>query len=61
MDIKLKGKLSSDLRYLGLKPGDIIRDAEQVQNSVLGTVRFKILRDEETIYRSITKENYEKI
>lgn len=55
------GKLSSDLRYLGLKPGDIIRDAEQVQNSVLGTVRFKILRDEEIIYRSITKENYEKI
>ena len=61
MDIKLKGKLSSDLRYLGLKPGDIIRDAEQVQNSVHGTVRFKILRDEEIIYRSITKENYEKL
>lgn len=61
MDIKLKGKLSSDLRYLGLKPGDIIRDAEQVQNSVLGTVRFKILRDDEIIYRSITRENYEKI
>lgn len=61
MDIKLKGKLSSDLRYLGLKPGDIINDAEQVPNSVLGTVRFKILRDGEVIYRSITKENYEKL
>jgi hypothetical protein len=61
MDIKLKGKLSSDLRYLGLKPGDIINEAEQVPNSVLGTVRFKILRDGEIIYRSITRENYEKL
>jgi len=61
MDIKLKGKLSSDMRYLGLKPGDIINDAEQVPNSVHDTVRFKILRDGEIIYRSITKENYDKL
>lgn len=59
MDIKLTGKLSSDLRYLGLKPDDIIKEAEQVPNSPLGTVRFLIIRDQEIIYRTVTKENYE--
>lgn len=61
MDIKLKGILPRNLRDIGLKPGDLIYHAEQVENSKFGTVRFKVLRNEEELYVTVTSENYVKL
>lgn len=61
MDIKLKGILPRNLKDLGLKPGDMIYQAEQVPNSKFGTVRFKLLYKEEEFYVTVTSENYVKL
>lgn len=61
MDIKLKGILPRNLRDLGLKPGDMIYQAEQVPNSKFGTVRFKVLHNGEEFYVTVTSENYVKL
>lgn len=61
MDIKLKGILPRNLRILGFKPGDKIYMAEQVPNSKFRAVRFKVLRNEEELYVTVTSENYVKL
>ena len=61
MDIKLKGILPRNLRNLGFKPGDRIYMAEQVPNSKFGTVRFRVLHNDEEIFQTVTAENYEKL
>ena len=58
MTIQLIGELHTELKCLGLKEGDIIRNAEQVINSTTGLVHFTTQYCGFTINCSVWPANY---